>query len=134
MVPDAAAVCHRRRVRSSLPGVALIASLALAPPAGAAVGDISTVAGTGTAGFNGDGIAATSAQLTTPVHAIPAPGGGFLIADQVNFRVRKVAADGTITTLAGTGARSPRRATAAPPRARSWPRRRASPTCPTARC
>ena len=31
------------------------------------------------------------------------PGGGFLIADTKNHRIRKVAADGTITTVAGTG-------------------------------
>jgi hypothetical protein len=95
-------------MRRPLALAALTAALvvAWAVPAGAATGTISTVAGTGTAGFNGDNIPATTSQLTTPVQAIPAPGGGFVIADQVNFRVRKVAPDGTITPLAGTGVQS----------------------------
>ena len=66
-------------------------------------GTIRTVAGTGVAGFSGDGGAATAARLNLP-HAVAAvPGGGFLIADEVNFRVRKVSASGIITTVAGTG-------------------------------
>jgi sugar lactone lactonase YvrE len=66
-------------------------------------GTITTVAGTGTAGFNGDGIAATSAQINFPVAVAPTPDSGFLIADQFNSRVRRVSPGGTITTVAGTG-------------------------------
>ena len=66
-------------------------------------GTISTVAGTGTAGDAGDGGPATSAQLFQPNGVVALPGGGFLIADTVNNRVRRVSPSGTITTVAGTG-------------------------------
>ena len=66
-------------------------------------GTITTVAGTGTPGFAGDGGQATAAQLSGPAQAFPTADGGFLIADRLNSRVRRVAADGTITTVAGTG-------------------------------
>ena len=71
-------------------------------------GTISTVAGSGPAGgrqsggFSGDGGPATSARLAFPTAVAVPPGGGFLIADTDNHRVRRVAADGTITTIAGT--------------------------------
>ncbi len=64
---------------------------------------LTSVAGTGVGAFGGDGGPATSAQLFFPVGVASAAGGGYLIADQVNNRVRRVAADGTITTVAGTG-------------------------------
>ncbi|MEA2466972.1 MAG: hypothetical protein QOJ57_1098 [Thermoleophilaceae bacterium] len=66
-------------------------------------GTITTVAGTGTAGFSGDGGPATAAQLNAPVRVAVAADGSYLIADRSNHRVRRVAADGTITTVAGTG-------------------------------
>jgi hypothetical protein len=66
-------------------------------------GTITTVAGTGTPGYNGDGIQASTAQLNHPTHVTALPDGGFLIADKDNHRVRHVAADGTISTVAGTG-------------------------------
>jgi hypothetical protein len=66
-------------------------------------GVITTVAGTGTAGFSGDGGAATSARLNQPTDVDPTADGGFLIADLGNRRVRKVSAGGTISTVAGTG-------------------------------
>ncbi|WP_316528431.1 hypothetical protein [Kitasatospora brasiliensis] len=66
-------------------------------------GKITTVAGTGTAGFSGDGGPATEARLRSP-WAVAIDGAGALyISEQGNGRVRKVAADGTIFTLAGTG-------------------------------
>ena len=67
-------------------------------------GNIATVAGTGIAGFSGDGGPATAAQLNFCHSASPMPGGGFVIADEVNQRIRRVWPDGTITTVAGTGA------------------------------
>ncbi len=67
-------------------------------------GTISTVAGNGTQGFSGDGGAATAAQLRVPVQVAATPGGGVLIADYSNHRVRMVSSDGVITTVAGTGA------------------------------
>jgi PKD repeat protein len=68
-----------------------------------AAGTITTVAGTGTPGYNGDGIRATSAQLHQPVGVAVDRDGSLYIADQNNNRVRKVLPDGTIVTLAGTG-------------------------------
>ena len=64
-------------------------------------GVITTVAGTGAAGFGGDGGAATSAQLNAPARVVALPGGGFLIADTANNRIRRVDTAGTIATVAG---------------------------------
>ncbi len=66
-------------------------------------GVISTVAGTGTAAFSGDGGAATSAALNAPARVVPLAGGGFLIADTGNNRIRRVDVNGTIRTVAGAG-------------------------------
>jgi cysteine-rich repeat protein len=69
----------------------------------ATTGVITTVAGTGTAGFSGDGGAATSAQLAEPQGVAVDALGTIYIADTNNHRLRVVAANGVITTLAGTG-------------------------------
>jgi sugar lactone lactonase YvrE len=66
-------------------------------------GTITTVAGDGTAGSGGDGGPATNAQLSSPTAVALVSGGGFVIADSANHRVRQVVPGGTITTLAGTG-------------------------------
>jgi hypothetical protein len=66
-------------------------------------GTITTVAGTGTAGATGDGGPATLATLDHPSRVAIEPDGGFIIADNLNHEVRRVAPDGTITTVAGTG-------------------------------
>lgn len=66
-------------------------------------GTISTVAGTGTRGFSGDGGPATAARLAAPQGLALAADGSLLVADTGNRRVRRVAPDGTISTLAGTG-------------------------------
>jgi hypothetical protein len=64
---------------------------------------ISTVAGTGTAGFAGDSGAATSAQLNQPTALATDAGGTVLfIFDSANHRIRKVVG-GTIATIAGDG-------------------------------
>ena len=67
-------------------------------------GIITTVAGTGTPGFNGDNQPAIKAQLNSPWSATPIAGGGFYIADQQNSRIRRVDASGNITTTAGSTA------------------------------
>jgi sugar lactone lactonase YvrE len=67
-------------------------------------GTISTVAGNGTEGFSGDGGPATEAQLDLPVAVAATRDGGFLIADYLNNRIRRVSPAGTITTVAGIGA------------------------------
>jgi hypothetical protein len=68
-------------------------------------GTITTVAGTGTPGFSGDGGPATGAQLgqNSPYSVAVTADGGFLIGDEVNRRVRRVTPTGIITTVAGTG-------------------------------
>ncbi len=65
---------------------------------------ISTLAGTGTPGFSGDGGAGTGAQLNGPT-AVAADGEGrVLIADTFNNRVRRLdIRTGRIATIAGTG-------------------------------
>jgi hypothetical protein len=67
------------------------------------LGLINTVAGGNGAGFSGDGGQATDAQLACPHDVAVTDDGGFLIADSTNNRIRKVAADGTIDTVAGNG-------------------------------
>ena len=69
----------------------------------ATTGIITTVAGTGTGGYGGDNGLATAAQLNYPTGVAVASDGTMYIGDWNNHRVRKVASDGTITTLAGTG-------------------------------
>lgn len=65
-------------------------------------GFITTVAGTGVAGSSGDGGAATSAQLAYPRGVAVDAQGVLYISDSGNSRIRKVATDGKISTLAGT--------------------------------
>lgn len=66
-------------------------------------GIIHTVAGNHTSGFSGDGGPATSAQIQDPNRVIADDNGNFYIADSRNYRVRKVDANGIITTYAGNG-------------------------------
>ena len=66
-------------------------------------GEIVTIAGTGVAGYNGDGIAATQAQLSSPSGVAVREDGAVAIADTANNRVRLVATSGSVTTVAGTG-------------------------------
>lgn len=69
-------------------------------------GTISTVAGTGTAGFFGDGGAATAAELNAPVTVALDAGGNLYVADSANNRVRQIDTGGTIATVAGNGTTS----------------------------
>ena len=69
----------------------------------AATGVITTFAGTGTAGFLGDGGVATSARLNAPESVSISASGELYIADAGNNRIRRVSTGGTITTVAGTG-------------------------------
>lgn len=84
---------------------AIAAACALAATALSAQGTmtISTVAGNGSAGYGGDGGPATLASLKDPENVAVTPDGAWLIADKSNNSIRRVAPDGTITTVAGTG-------------------------------
>ena len=66
-------------------------------------GAISTVAGTGAAGFSGDGGPAVAAQLNAPSAVAVDANENIYIADTGNNRVRLVAPAGNISTIAGTG-------------------------------
>src|ERR1035441_8870426 len=66
-------------------------------------GIITTIAGTGAAGFSGDSSAATAATFSNPVGVALDASGNLYIADRSEQRVRKVAPSGTISTVAGTG-------------------------------
>ncbi len=68
-----------------------------------ASGTITTVAGTGTAGYSGDDGPAASAELNVPQDVAVDSSGNIYIADTQNDRIREVSASGTITTVAGTG-------------------------------
>ncbi|MFZ0519926.1 MAG: Ig-like domain repeat protein [Candidatus Acidiferrales bacterium] len=64
-------------------------------------GTITTVAGSNSGGYSGDGGAATSAQLNHPLGVTTDTAGNLFIADTFNNAVRKVDLTGTITTVAG---------------------------------
>ncbi len=66
-------------------------------------GVITTIAGTGVAGFSGDGKAAVDAQLNLPYGLALDSAGNVYVADFGNQRVRRIGPDGVIITVAGTG-------------------------------
>jgi uncharacterized protein (TIGR03437 family) len=69
----------------------------------AASGIVTTVAGTGSQGFSGDGGPATGAALNNPTALTVDRNGNIFFSDQFNHRIRRISAAGVITTLAGTG-------------------------------
>ena len=68
-----------------------------------ATGGITTIAGTGVAGFSGDGGPATSAKISFPIDVVIDSKGEILFSDSGNNRIRKISTAGIITTIAGTG-------------------------------
>jgi surface antigen len=66
-------------------------------------GIITTYAGTGTPGYNGDNIPATLAQLNQPRSVTITSLGDLVIGDYANHRVRKILSNGKIYTIAGSG-------------------------------
>ncbi|MBW3623859.1 MAG: hypothetical protein KY468_10680 [Armatimonadetes bacterium] len=64
---------------------------------------LSTVAGSPAAGFAGDGGRAEEARFFNPRDVETDAAGNVYVADTGNFRIRKIAYDGTVSTLAGTG-------------------------------
>ena len=67
-------------------------------------GIISTFAGNGVSGFNGDEIPATEANLFEPTDIALDEAGNLYISDWTNFRIRQIDTSGMIHTVAGTGA------------------------------
>ena len=83
-----------------------VAAAMLLGVSGAALaqGTISTIAGSGTSGFSGDGGLAVSATMSNPQGVAVDAAGNVYVADQYNGRVRKVdATTGMISTFAGGG-------------------------------
>jgi DNA-binding CsgD family transcriptional regulator/sugar lactone lactonase YvrE len=67
-------------------------------------GTIGTIAGTGEAGYAGDGGVASQAVLNSPQGLAVDAEGNLYVADSFNGRVRKIDVGGVITTIAGDGA------------------------------
>jgi len=82
-------------------GIGLVVAQSLVFPAERSF--ISNFAGTGVPGFSGDGGPATEARLNGPTGIARGPDGGLYICDTGNHRLRIVASDGKIMTVAGTG-------------------------------
>ncbi len=66
-------------------------------------GIITTIAGTGTQGFSGDGAAATAAELAFPGGVACGADGVVYLVDRINQRIRMIGLDGKISTIAGSG-------------------------------
>ena len=90
-------------MRSTTPLAAVLIAIAVCAPARAAT--VETVVGTGVKGFSGDGGPAGAARLNNPFGVARGPDGALYVCDVDNHRVRRVGADGTITTFAGGEAR-----------------------------
>lgn len=67
-------------------------------------GKVTRIAGTGTAGFSGDGGPALAAEINNPVGIAVAWDGTVFFSDYGNHRIRKVDSEGNISTIAGTSA------------------------------
>jgi sugar lactone lactonase YvrE len=72
----------------------------------ASTGNISTIAGTGAAGYNGDNQQATTALLNTPWSTAVGQDGSLYVSDQENYRIRHISVAGVISTVAGNGSQS----------------------------
>lgn len=66
-------------------------------------GTISTIAGTGTADYTGDGGAATAATLNSPIGVAVDTSGNVYVSDYGNFVIRKINSSGVMSTFAGDG-------------------------------
>ena len=83
----------------------LLLLLASVSTLSAAEWTISTFAGTGEKGGSGDGGPATAAQIDNPFGVVRGPDGAIWFCEYTGHRIRRVAPDGTISTMAGTGAK-----------------------------
>jgi streptogramin lyase len=85
--------------------ISLAALLLLTRAYADAAAQVETSAGTGSKGYAGDGGLATAAQLNNVFGIVRGPDGALYVCDTDNQRVRRVAPDGSISTVAGNGAR-----------------------------
>lgn len=85
------------------PALFLLPALALIAPARAADWTIETLAGTGVAGFQGDGGPAKDAQVNDPFGITRGPDGALYFCEYTGQRIRRIDAAGVLTTIAGTG-------------------------------
>ena len=88
-----------------LPLLLLVSAVIMVPVAPAAEWTVVTVAGTGVAGFSGDGGPATEAQINNPFGVVRGPDGALWFCEYSGQRIRRIAPDGTLSTYAGTGTR-----------------------------
>jgi streptogramin lyase len=87
--------------RYSLSGAGLLVGVLLGV---SSAGRIETAAGTGQAGYTGDGGPATAARLNQPFHCDLDGRGGLFVAEAFNHCIRKIDLQtGVLTTVAGTG-------------------------------
>jgi sugar lactone lactonase YvrE len=96
LAPQGLAFDARDNLYVSLDGPSLVREIS-------STGIITTVAGNGSAGYSGDGGAATNAALNQPSGLVLDPSGNLYIAESANNRVRKVNLSGAISTVAGAG-------------------------------
>ncbi|MSW78523.1 MAG: hypothetical protein F2828_12790, partial [Actinobacteria bacterium] len=93
-----------QRILAAAVAASALFALAVALPASAAVGDISTVAGTGTVGYGGDDGLATLAQFESFYGMSVDGAGNVYIADGGNYMIRRIDhTTGIVTRVAGTG-------------------------------
>lgn len=86
-------------VRTLLIAIFVVSSLVAAPQK-----TIKTIAGTGAAGYSGDGGPATSAQIANPYGLVIGPDGALYVCEIDNHRVRRIdLKSGKISTVAGSG-------------------------------
>ena len=81
-----------------LPLLALLGGCGTCP-----IGSACVVMGSGDAGFNGEGLPARESWLYLPTDVLRGPDGALTVVDYNNYRLRELASDGTLTTVAGSG-------------------------------
>jgi streptogramin lyase len=93
-----------KNLRMKVPAL-LLTALLVSSPVMAQRWGVFTVAGNGEKGFSGDGGPAIQAQMSEVNGVVRGPDGAIYICDTANQRIRRVAPDGTISTVAGSGAK-----------------------------
>ncbi|MBE2213034.1 MAG: hypothetical protein IAE82_04115 [Opitutaceae bacterium] len=89
-----------------MPPILRIAPVAfLVSTASASTWRIETIAGTGVPGSGGDDGPASAAQINDPYGVVRGPDGAIWFCEHNGHRIRRIATDGTITTVVGTGER-----------------------------